>query len=100
MHAACYRADEVRHGDSGVDEGKGSGVYTGLEGAAVLLENLEVDVDLGARVEAGFDYGFKGGFNGRSELKHPSRVLLILALPKRYRPRTCLLVAVFSVRPC
>jgi hypothetical protein len=64
VHTARDGADKVGHGYSGVDECEGCAVYAGLQGSAVLLEDLDVDVDLGARVEVCANDGFECGFYG------------------------------------
>lgn len=68
MHTACDCANEVRHGYSGVDEGKGGSIYAGLEGTSVLLQDLDVDVDLGTGVEVRFDHRLKRRLDRRCKL--------------------------------
>ncbi len=57
-------ADEVEERYACADECEGRGVDAGLEEPAVLLEDVHVDIDLGARVERGLDDGFEGRFYG------------------------------------
>lgn len=77
MYTARDGADEVGHGNSCVDECEGCAVYAGLKGSAVLLEDLDVDVDLGARVEVCADNGFKCGFYGCCEFKDSSYIPVV-----------------------
>lgn len=45
-----------------------------------MLQDLDIDVDLGTRVEASFDYRFKGRFNSRCEFEHTPLILSELFL--------------------
>ena len=69
---AADGADKVGHGDAGGYEGQGGRVDTGVQEPSVLLEHLDVDVDLGARVERGLHDGLKGRFDRRRELQDAS----------------------------
>jgi len=59
MHAARDCADKVCHGDSCIDKGKSGCIDTCLKGAPILLEDLDVNVDLRARVQASSDNGLE-----------------------------------------
>lgn len=72
MYAARDGADEIRHGYTGVDECESRSIYAGLKAATVLLEDLDVDVDLRARVEVCADYGFECRFYRCSEFQYSS----------------------------
>ena len=50
MHSAGHSANQVQHGDTRADESESSRVDAGLQHAAVLLQHMYKDVDLGARV--------------------------------------------------
>lgn len=68
MHAAGDGTDEIEKRDARADKRERRRIDTCLRQAAVLLEDVDVDVYLGARVEGGLHDGFKSRLYGRPEL--------------------------------
>ena len=72
VHAPGDGADEVVERDAGGDERERRGVDAGGEEGAVLLEDVDVDVDLGAGVERRLDDGLEGGGDHGGKLEYSS----------------------------
>ena len=59
MYAACDGAKEIKEGYPGAGKSESSGIDAGLEEPAVLLENVNVDVNLGSGVKRSLNDGLK-----------------------------------------
>ena len=68
VHARGDRADEVEEGDARADERERRRVDARGDKGAVLLEDRDEDVDGGAGVDGGEDYGLEGLLYGVAEL--------------------------------